>query len=495
MAYLVALTVTQGRLVGKPFPLLPWEKRFIRGAFGIEVIESAISVGRGNGKTTLIAGIACAALDGPLALQRGETVVVASSFEQSRITFNHVVAFLREKYGEELENRRIWRIQDSANKAQITYRPNGAVLKCIGGDPRRAHGLAPSLLLLDEGAQWEDTQAERMMAALRTALGKLPSYRLIALGTKPSDAEHWLSKMLDGGADYCQIHAADKNDPKGKRKTWLKANPSLPAMPDLERAISREWDKAKLDPALLAAFDALRLNLGTSDTVRSVLLDVKTWKSIEGQAEMRGKGFWGCDLGTSAAQSAVCCFWPDTGRLEALAAFPTEPSLVDRGLKDGVGELYTRCKEREELILVGGAAVSVPELLAEALERFGAPAAIASDRWREAELRDALKAAHIPLAKLELRGQGYRDGAEDVRAFRRWCLEGKVTPLPSLLLASAISEARTLSDPAGNTKLAKGSEGGRRLRARDDAAAAGILAVALASRVPKRTGSVYRGFA
>ena len=38
-----------------------------------------------------------------------------------------------------------------------------------------------------------------------------------------------------------------------------------------------------------------------------------------------------------------------------------------------------------------------------------------------------------------------------------------------------------LSDPAGNSKLAKGSEGGRRLRARDDAAAAAILAVGLAA--------------
>ena len=48
----------------------------------------------------------------------------------------------------------------------------------------------------------------------------------------------------------------------------------------------------------------------------------------------------------------------------------------------------------------------------------------------------------------------------------------------SLLIRSALAEARTLSDPAGNVKLAKGSQGGRRQAARDDAAAAMILAVA-----------------
>ena len=41
-----------------------------------------------------------------------------------------------------------------------------------------------------------------------------------------------------------------------------------------------------------------------------------------------------------------------------------------------------------------------------------------------------------------------------------------------------MAEARTVSDAAGNEKLCKGSEGGRRMRARDDAAAAAILAVA-----------------
>ena len=44
-----------------------------------------------------------------------------------------------------------------------------------------------------------------------------------------------------------------------------------------------------------------------------------------------------------------------------------------------------------------------------------------------------------------------------------------------------MADARTVSDPAGNAKLAKGSAGGRRLRARDDAAAATILAVAEAA--------------
>lgn len=202
--YLGTLTVTQGRLAGQKFEVLPRQKRFIKGAFAPEIIEASLSVARGNGKTTLVAGLACAALDGPLAVDRGEVVIAASSFEQARIDFSHALAFLRGRHGDALEDRSLWRIQDSANKAQITNRVNGALLKCVGADPRRMHGLAPSLQVCDEGAQWEPSTAEASMAALRTALGKLPNSRLIALGTRPADGEHWFAKMLAGGADYAQ---------------------------------------------------------------------------------------------------------------------------------------------------------------------------------------------------------------------------------------------------------------------------------------------------
>ena len=135
--------------------------------------------------------------------------------------------------------------------------------------------------------------------------------------------------------------------------------------------------------------------------------------------------------------------------------------------------------------------MDVRELLEVALARFGRPSAVVADRWREAELRDGLHAAGVPVVALTLRGMGYRDGGKDVRAFRKACLQGRVTPLPSLLLRSAMAEARTVSDPAGNAKLSKGSQGGRRLRARDDAAAAAILAVGVGSRQgyrPQRRG-------
>ena len=59
---------------------------------------------------------------------------------------------------------------------------------------------------------------------------------------------------------------------------------------------------------------------------------------------------------------------------------------------------------------------------------------------------------------------GFKDGVEDLRAFRRSCEFRKVTPVRPLLLRSALAEARARSDPAGNSKLARSAEGGRASR-------------------------------
>ena len=201
----------------------------------------------------------------------------------------------------------------------------------------------------------------------------------------------------------------------------------------------------------------------------------------------------GVDLGTSAAMSASAAFWPESGRLECFACFPSEPSLGERGLQDGCGRAYCEMAERGELIIRGKRVSDIRGLLAEARARWGTPIAIACDRWREAELRDHLEDEGYPLARLEIRGQGYRDGGEDCRDFRAACLGGRVTPVKSLLLTSAMSAARVVTDSAGNSKLAKGVEGGRRMRARDDAVAAGILAVSTGVRLWRENMPAERG--
>ena len=159
------------------------------------------------------------------------------------------------------------------------------------------------------------------------------------------------------------------------------------------------------------------------------------------------------------------------------------PNLAERGLRDGVGGAYQLMAERGELVLGGEYVADVSVLLDEVRSRWGKPVAIVADRYREAELRQALESAYFPTgAALVFRGQGYRDGGEDVRGFRAAVLDGRVAAKPSHLMRVAMASARVITDASANQKMAKMTEGGRRLRARDDAASAAIIAVATGDR-------------
>ena len=347
--------------------------------------------------------------------------------------------------------------------------------------PRELMGFAPTLVLYDEPAQTEAGSSEAMISALRTGLGKTPGSRLIALGTLPADGQHWFSQMLRD-APYHQLHAAEKDEPVFRASTWAKANPSLKYLPSLKAELKTLAEAAKRDGVVLQSFKSLRLNMGVSDVVSGVLLEADVWEGIEGEAERDGEYVLGLDLGGSTAQSAAAAFFPASGRLEGFAVFPENPNLATRATNDGAGGLYSECHRRGELLLAGDMVSDIKALLSEALDRWGEPAAIAADRFKKAELIGYLNALDFPAAALVLRGQGYRDGSEDVRAFQLAALQGQVTPVKSLLLRASMGEARLVGDVAGNWKLAKSTEGGRRARAKDDVVAAMILAVAVGRR-------------
>ena len=488
--YIEGLTLSQGRYAGQLFKLQPWQRRYLRGAFKPGVMDAALSCGRGSGKTTFVASIAAATVDvgGPLVAPRAENIVVASSFEQGMIAFRHILSFLRptfEKYGVGAAHR--FRVQDSANRASITDTETGAMLRCVGSDPARAHGLAPALVLADELAKWPAGNVHAMISALETSRGKIPNSRMLWLGTRPASGAHPFERMLlPGGADYRQVHAADPEENPFRIRSWRRANPGLDRLPDLLAAIKKEAIRAAKDGEKLAEFRALRLNQGVSDVRESWLMDPDTWASIErSDTPKTGRHYLGVDLGENASMSCAAAYWPDTGALSAIGVFPEQPDLLTRGHNDGCGELYVRAEARGELYQAGPLVSDPGELLRLSLELWGRPHRIVCDTWRKDKLREILGNSEFPPTPIEVRRHGFLDGSADIREFRDAALDGHLFPFPSLLLRSAIGEARTIMDAAGNTKLVKAGSG-RRRSARDDAVAAAIIAIAVARRVANR---------
>lgn len=481
IAYMEGLEVTQGDGLGESFKVLPWQRTWLESVLAPDADPvSALSLGRGNGKTTLLAALCCAFLDGPARAGGSDIVLVASSFQQGKVCFRHVLSFLEGRYGGDLGPE--WRVADNNNDSQISNKAANVRLRVLGSDPKRAHGLAPSLLILDEPAQWTTNQTERMFAALRTSLGKIPGARLLIIGTRSDHSDHFFSRILRDSA-ASRTYAADKEDDPQSPETWKKANPSMSHFPTLRDAIAREASDAEKDPQLLHSFRALRLNLGVSDTREAYVMEPETWERCEVAALPKRAGGYalGVDLGGSAAMSACAAYWPRSRRLEVAAAFSRLPSLERRALVDGEPG-YPAMVDRGELLILGEHTADVRALLRECLGRWGTPAVIAGDRWRQSEFFDALDQAGVPKTLYEPRGMGWKDAGEDVARFQRACLDGAVKIKHSLLLRSAIANSRLTYSPSGSMKLAKANDSGRRAQARDDALNASIVAVSAGLR-------------
>ena len=475
--------IGDGDLLGQDFKCHPYQRRFIRGAFSPGVIRSGFSAARGSGKTGLASALALDSIrpaKGELHVDAGETIVVASSFAQGRLTFEAVLTSL-ELLGEAGD----FRVLDQQNMAMIQHRTTKARLRVAGSDNKRAHGWRFNLAICDEPAQW-GPRGESLAAAIRTALGKRKDARALFLGTRPASDSHFFSRLLaeNDPAVYAQVHAARPDDRPMARRTWHKANPGLRYGLPLEEVLEAEARLAKRDPAELASFRALRLNQGTSDVDVSMLVDAEVWRSIEVDdlPPREGPVSFGLDLGGTAAFTACAAWWPRSGRLEGFVACGNDPALSERALADGVSGVYERMRDDNELVQIGGKVVPVGPFIKEAVSRYGKPQAIAADRYRAGELEDGVKGAGLNLPEPTWRGQGWRDGGQDIRLFRAAVLDGKVAAPVSLAMRAALAEAKTVMDSAANEKLAKAGEGAHRRRGRDDLAASIILAISEGTR-------------
>ena len=464
----------------KPFRLLAWQSQALEDFLQPSVRIGGLSMGRGNGKSAFAAALAVSALTGALAQPKGEVFIVASSLPQGRIIFGDVRTFLEPMV--EAEPGR-FRIVDNHQLSQIKDRATDSELRVLSSDSRRAHGLRPSFWLLDELSEWPP-QGERMLTAAVTGMGKRPS-RMLGISTRGDTDDDLFARYLRM-CDWERVHSAELTDDPLDLESYRAANPSLAAMPELEAAIVAEIEMARREPMLLQMLRSRRLNLATPDTAESFLLSAENYLALEGEAETVGSpSIIGFDLGSGAAMSCAVAVWPN-GVVRSVGAFPSDPTLTERGRLDGVGDLYLRMHDAGELLLIGDRVVDLNELIDDAVSRWGAPDVVVADRWRQAELEQALTAVGVRRGELRARGMGWKDGSEDVRLFREAALGGGITVEPSLLLRSAMREARVVADPAGNEKLGINSEGGRRKRARDDGAAAMVLAVAEWQRQRRR---------
>ncbi|MEL6366006.1 MAG: terminase TerL endonuclease subunit [Pseudomonadota bacterium] len=484
--FLQTLRIAEGPKAGEQLRLAPFQKSFVEGALSAQIDTAVLSVGRGNAKSALSAGIALGALLGIWDRQpRRDVIIAARTRDQARVAWSFCEGFCRslpDEYQAALQFRRSPRLE-------IAFEGDGGghVLRAIAADGKSALGSGPSFILMDERGHWPTDKGDALEQALLTGLGKRQGRSLIISTSAPDDA-HPFSQWIDNAPPrtFVQEHRPPPGLPPDDLESLLQANPGA------EHGIGAtvEWLQQQAERAIArggSALNAFRLynrNERISGEARDVLLTVDQWMDAETDdlPAREGPVIVGIDLGGSASMSAAALYWRETGRLEVYGTFPSVPPLLNRGQGDGVNARYMEMFQRGELTTLGAKTVPVAAWLGEIWGRIeGEPvAAIVCDRFKQAELSEAIQAAGVN-APIIWRGFGFRDGSEDIDRFRRAVFDGRVRTLPSLLLRSAIADTTCLRDPANNMKLAKARSTGR-----IDAAAAAVIAVAEGARQSAR---------
>ena len=458
----------------------PYQRRFLAAVDDPRYRTVAASWPRGAGKTTLAGHVVARALTpgDPLYRAGGEVVLFAGSIEQCRLTYRQALTFLEPRIRE-------YRLVDSATRVAITRKGCRTRLKAVGSNPKTSLGLVGvPLAILDEPAALHTVGGTSLWDAIRTAQGKVGSpLKAILTGTlAPAEPGSWWPVLVENGTHGSTWVGVLQ----GRAKRWshwreiLRVNPLARTHPEFAEVLREERDAALADSRLAGSFKSFRLNLPAGDE-SATLLRVDDWERVIARPvpEREGRPVVGIDLGAGRAWSAAVAVWRG-GRVEALAIAPGIPSLEAQERRDRMPwGTYRRLALRGSLRVAEGLRVQPPaELWRAVTAAWGRPARVVCDRFRLSELQDAVSGVEIVP-----RVSRWSESSEDIRALRKLAADGPLAVAPEShgLLTASLAVAMVATDDAGNVRMKKR---GVNNQARDDAAAAMVLAAGSFKRAP-----------
>ena len=202
--------------------LEPFQRLILREFFAGRR-ELLVLIPRGNGKTTLFAALALFHL---LTEPQPAVYVAAAGRDQARLTFEIARRFARHPLIE-------GRVTPRFNELRVA----DGFLRILSSDAPRAHGLQPTLALVDELHAHANPD---LYVALKTALGKREDSRLITISTAGYARESVLGKLRERALSLPDIE-------RGGTLTVARS----PAFAMLEWAIPEDADAS--DPKALKA--------------------------------------------------------------------------------------------------------------------------------------------------------------------------------------------------------------------------------------------------
>lgn len=452
--------VPEGKLVGQPMKLEPFQRRFITEVYDnpAGTRRGILSIARKNGKSGLIAAMVLAHIVGPEARLNAQIVSGARSRDQAALVFN--LAWKMVQLSAELS--KIIRVVPSGKR--LIGLPMNVEYKALAAEGKTAHGLSPVVVILDELGQVRGPQ-DPFVEALETAQGAYDDGLQLVISTQaPTDADMlsvWIDDAIASEDPHtvCHVYTAGEelelDDPKG----MAAANPALGSFrskTELEQAA----EKAARMPSFENSFRNLYLNQRVN--LVSAFVSPGVWKTGNGApGDLDGIVYGGLDLSATTDLTSLVLTCRKDGLLHVHPYFWMPMEMVK--------EASRRDRESYEEWVRAGLIRTTPgkvidyDFVARDIGEITAGlniGKIAFDRWRMDRMQGALDRMGVSLP-LEPFGQGYVSMSPALDALEADLLNGVVRHGGNLPLTMCAKNAVALPDPAGNRKLDKSKATGR----------------------------------
>jgi len=313
----------------KQLILQPWQHFILGSLFGWvhketrlrRFKEGLIFVGRKNGKTTKISGVALYGVskDGE---NGAEIPLLANSMKQARILFDEAKAMVKSSPKLKKHFRTL--------RDAIHYDKTFSKIEPQASDSEKLDGLNTHIGIFDEIHEYKDY---KLINVIKNSRGSREQPLLIYITTAGYQLDGPLVDYYELGSDVLNgavtdertfYYLAELDDPSefDKPEMWVKANPNLGVSIKLEDMIE-EWEKAKRIPAERNDFITKRFNIFVQSDEQS-FLDFETIKRNDKVLDLKkleGKPcIGGFDLSQTEDFTSACLEFPlDTGEVFVLS--------------------------------------------------------------------------------------------------------------------------------------------------------------------------------
>jgi len=456
------LCFPEGKMVGKPLVLDPFQCAFILASFDspVHVKKSILSMARRGGKTLVMAVILLWFVVGGGAKQSAMVRSAAMTREQAGLLFRLMALTLQ--LSPALEG--LYRVIPSSKK--IVGLRRGTEYASLSRDAKSGHGQAIYVLVVDECGQI-DAANDEFLDMLFSSMGTYEDSRVFLISTQAPNDASFFSLEIDSATRstpdnvVCHLYAAASADLMDEAN-WYAANPALYGGYRSKEDIRNAAGEASRIPAKEAGFLNLFMNRRVS--LESLWLAPSVWKENGGAVDLEVFRTHAVHIGLDLSMrtdltAAVLAAQDDEGVVHLLPfVFTPSQGLDDRASRDRAP--YQQWVKDGKLIAIPGATVdyeAVCEHLKGELDDLGVEiSGIAFDRWRVREFQAAAeRTGFAPYAEWHEVGQGFKDFSPRIEKFEELLLQGKIRHGLHPLLNMAAANAIAVRDAAGNAKLDK----------------------------------------